>query len=109
MPSQCYISSGGHPSPFSYSLPPHQGWLDLPVLALFGDPKQLPPTIHSSMAKQLGYNRSLLERQSNMPGAAQHITVLDTQVGLQIPYITHSLSPTSTFTSFTHPRCKIYT
>ena len=81
-----------------FSSPPHQGWLDLPVLALFGDPKQLPPTINSIRAIQLGYKRSLLERLSD-----QHIMGLNTNVGVLLFYATHSSSPTSTFTSFAHP------
>ena len=81
-----------------FSSPPHQGWLDLPVLALFGDPKQLPPTINSIRAIQLGYKRSLLERLSD-----QHIMGLNTNVGVLLFYVTHSSSPTSTFTSFAHP------
>ena len=49
---------------------------NLQCLVLAGDNKQLPPTVISSLAKKMGYDRSLLDRllQNNFPSS-----LLDTQ------------------------------
>jgi hypothetical protein len=53
-----------------------QGFPEIPVLALVGDPKQLPATVISQEAVRCGYNRSLFER---LQACGLPVHMLDTQ------------------------------
>ncbi len=73
------------------ALNPLQAFPDLPVLALVGDPNQLPSTVKSPTALKLGLGRSLMDRLCKL-GMAMHM--LNTQYRMH-PHI--SLWPSRAF------------